>query len=46
MKINTFRKIATPMQKDETCKMDVAVLIAFPIVFVIFNIVYWAAFHL
>ena len=26
--------------------MDVAVLIAFPCVFLIFNIVYWAAFHL
>ena len=31
---------------DETCAMDVAVLIAFPCVFLIFNIVYWAAFHL
>ena len=29
------------MQKDETCAMDVAVLIAFPVVFLIFNIVYW-----
>lgn len=46
MKIKTFRKLAASMQKDETCAMDVAVLIAFPIVFLIFNIVYWAAFHL
>ena len=45
MKIKTFRKLTTPMQKDETCKMDVAVLIAFPIIFLIFNVVYWAAFH-
>ena len=46
MKIKTFRKVAASMQKDETCAMDVAVLIAFPVVFLIFNIVYWAAFHL
>ena len=46
MKVKTFRKLATPLQKDETCKMDMAVLIAFPIVFLIFNIAYWAAFHL
>ena len=46
MKIKTFRKLAASMQKDETCAMDVAVLIAFPVVFLIFNIVYWAAFHL
>ena len=45
MKIKTFRKVAASMQKDETCAMDVAVLIAFPVVFLIFNIVYWAAFH-
>jgi len=46
MKIKTFRKLAASMQKDETCAMDVAVLIAFPIVFLIFNIVYWLAFNL
>lgn len=46
MKIKTFRKLPESMQKDETCKMDVAVLIAFPVVFLIFNIAYWAAFHL
>lgn len=33
------------MQKDETCKLDMAVLIAFPIVFLIFNVGYWTAFH-
>ena len=46
MKIKTFRKAAPSMEKDETCKMDVAVLIAFPIIFLIFNIVYWLAFNL
>ena len=35
MKIKTFRKLATPLQKDETCKLDMAVLIAFPIVFLV-----------
>jgi len=44
MKIKTFRKLAASMVKDETCAMDVAVLIAFPCVFLIFNFVYWAAF--
>ena len=35
MKVKTFRKLATPLQKDETCKLDMAVLIAFPLVFLV-----------
>ena len=46
MKIKPFRKVPTSMEKDETCKMDVAVLIAFPCIFLLFNIVYWLAFSL
>lgn len=43
--MNTFRKITAPMEKDASCRMDMAVLIAFPIVFLIFNIAYWTAFY-
>ena len=35
VKVKTFRKLATPLQKDETCKLDMAVLIAFPLVFLV-----------
>ena len=46
MKVKTFRKLATPLEKDETCKMDMAVLIAFPIVFLVRKTIHYLNYTL